>query len=198
MIDSLAGSVVSVSPGSVVLEVGGVGFHVSVSLSVYGRLQGTTVGEKVRLLTELCWNEKTGPALFGFQEEVERSVFRLLLCGSGVGPRLALAALSVLEPGELVGALAAGDLAKLARVPGIGKRRAEKLCVELKDRAAELAATIGVPTAAPTRSDAVAALVSLGYAQRDAELAVERAKAELGGEAELRAVITAALKHLRS
>jgi Holliday junction DNA helicase RuvA len=198
MFDSLSGNLVSVSPGSVVLEVAGVGFQVSITLAVFGRLQGVAAGERVRLLTELTWNEKTGPALFGFGEEGEREVFRLLLGGSGVGPRLALAALSVLEPAELVAALAAGDLAKLCRVPGIGKRRAEKLCVELKDRAAELSAKLGVPAAAPTRSDAVAALVSLGYPQRDAEVAVERARAELGEEAELRAVITTALARLRS
>ena len=197
MIESLTGSVVSVNPGAVVLEVGGVGYRVSISLAVFGRLQATATGERVRLLTELCWNEKTGPSLFGFQEEAERSVFRLLLCGSGVGPKLALAALSVLEPAELLAALAGGDLVKLTRVPGIGRKRAEKLCVELKDRAAELAATLGVSAAAPTRSDAVAALVSLGYVQRDAEVAVERARAELGEEAELRAVITTALGRLR-
>lgn len=198
MITSLSGAVVSVSPGAVVLEVGGVGYHVSISLAVYGRLQRAAPGENVRLLTELCWNEKTGPSLFGFSEPGEREVFRLLLCGSGVGPRKALAALSVLEPAELLGALASGDLAKLCRVPGIGRKGAEKLCVELKDRAAELAATMGVPAAVPTRSDAVAALVSLGYPQRDAEVAVERARAELGEEAELRAVITTALARLRS
>jgi len=198
MFDSLSGTLTSVSPGAVVLEAGGVGFHVSISLAVFGRLQAAATGERVRLLTEMCWNEKTGPALFGFQEEAEREVFRLLLGGSGVGPRLALAALSVLEPAELLAALAGGDLAKLTRVPGIGRKRAEKLCVELKERAAELAARLGVPAAAPTRSDAVAALVSLGYPQRDAEVAVERARSELGEDAKLRAVITTALGRLRS
>ncbi|MCX7022169.1 MAG: Holliday junction ATP-dependent DNA helicase RuvA, partial [bacterium] len=123
MIASLSGIVVSVSPGAVVLEVGGVGYHVSISLVVYGRLQRAATGERVRLLTELCWNEKTGPALFGFQEPGEREVFRLLLGGSGVGPKLALASLSVLEPAELLGALASGDLVKLTRVPGIGRKR---------------------------------------------------------------------------
>ena len=198
MISSLRGRIIDLTPDSVTLDVAGVGYGCSVALPTYERLRREGHNAVVRLFTHLHFTETAGPSLYAFTAEDERSVFRLLLNGSGVGPKLALAAISVLEPGELLGALADGDIKKLCRVSGIGNKKAEKLSVELKDRAAELAVKIGVPAAVPTRSDAVAALVSLGYVQRDAELAVERAKAELGGEAELRAIVTSALAHLRS
>ena len=198
MITSLRGRITALNPDSVTLDVAGVGYGCAIALPTYERLRREAPDAVVRLYTHLHFTETAGPSLYAFTTEAERVIFRLLLSGRGVGPKLALAALSVLEPGELIEALAGGDLTKLTRVPGIGRKTAEKLSVELKDRAADLAVKIGVPAAAPTRSDAVAALVSLGYAQRDAELAVERAKAELGGEAGLQAVVTSALAHLRS
>lgn len=160
MFEYLTGRVVQSGPGESVLEVGGVGFRLAVSASTAGRLPPT--GEVATLFTyHLLRDERF--ALYGFLSKAERSLFERLLGVSKVGPSLALALLSALQPAALVTAIDSGDVAALSRVKGVGKRTAERLCVELKDR---LGATVGeIPVGALRDQSAAvaAALVSLGY-----------------------------------
>jgi len=197
MIERLKGVLVALSPDAAVVEVGGVGFRVAVALSAYTGLSKSAVGDEVTLLTEMTYSEKQGPALYGFLEAAEREVFRLLLNGSGVGPKLALAALSSLKPAELLLALTAGDFSLLTRVPGIGRKRAEKLSLELRDAAGELLPKLGAAPIAVGRSDAVAALVSLGYPGNAAREAVAAAEEDLPDDVGPQKLIAAALSRLR-
>lgn len=197
MIERLRGELRVLTPGLAVVEAAGVGFAVVIGLRGYGALRELPTGAGVELLIELTWSEKNGPALYGFTQESDRRLFRLLLGGSGVGPKLALAAVSTLEPAEVCSALVDADTALLSRVPGIGRKRAEKLSLELREGAAELLTALGAVEVTPARSDALAALVSLGYPRPAAAEAVSNAEKELGEGAEIQALIARALAELR-
>jgi Holliday junction DNA helicase RuvA len=121
-----------------------------------------------------------GWALYGFDRDYERGVFQRLLGASGVGPRLALALLSSLGGPRVVSALKGGDLAALCTVPGVGKKTAERIVLELKDRLGDLTPPGEVPARAPAADQAVQALVNLGYGAADADRAVRAALAERG------------------
>lgn len=155
----------------VVATPGGVSYEVAVPLGVLERLPAE--GATVELKTVLVVRED-GWALYGFDQELERAVFQRLLTATGVGPRLALALVSALGGPRVVGALREGDLAILCTVPGIGKKTAERMVVELKDKVRDLAAA--VPGAArerpPAAEQAVQALMGLGYLPAEADRAV--------------------------
>ncbi|WP_377268268.1 Holliday junction branch migration protein RuvA [Peterkaempfera sp. SMS 1(5)a] len=172
MIAFVSGPVAAVAPGSAVLEVGGVGLSVQCTPGTIARLR---VGEPARLATSLVVREDS-LTLYGFADDDERQTFELLQTASGVGPRLAQAMLAVHSPDALRLAIARGDEKALTAVPGIGKRGAQKLLLELKDR---LGAPVGsVPVQSPAAGPAPwqdqlhAALVGLGYQPREAEDAV--------------------------
>ena len=157
---------------------GGVGYRVAVPLSTFYRLGEP--GEEVTLLTHTHVREDT-LALFGFLTAAEQALFERLIAVSGVGPKLALAILSGIEAPELVAALRASDVARLTRIPGVGKKTAERLVLELKDKvqglaAAEEAAPPGPASSA--REDLVSALVHLGYSRPEAERGVDRSLKE--------------------
>jgi Holliday junction DNA helicase RuvA len=158
MIASLAGTVEALEPGAAVLEVGGVGYLVHVPVPV---LSGLSVGRRARLHTHLAVREDA-LTLYGFATVDQREAFRALVGVTGVGPRLALAVLSALEPDALRRVVAGGDVGALTDVPGIGKRTAERMVLELKQR-------LGPPAEHPVAAgSAVAevreALIGLGYA----------------------------------
>lgn len=160
MIAYLSGRVLNLAPGSVVVEAGGVGYEVHLPLSALVRLQGQeTVGLFVH--TYLRQDQLT---LYGFPSAAERDVFRLLLGVAGVGPRMALALLSSLTPEELTAAVEGGQWQVLAQAPGVGRRTAERVVVELKGKLSKVVQ----PPAAPLREDAVSALVNLGYPAKQA------------------------------
>lgn len=168
MIASLAGTVESLEPGAAVVEVGGVGYLVHVPVSVLG---GLTVGRRARLFTYLAVREDA-LTLFGFATTDQREAFRALTGVTGVGPRLALAVLSALEPDALRRVVASGDVGALTDVPGIGKRTAERMVLELKQR-------LGPPAENPVAvGSAVAevreALVGLGYAPAELRPVLDR------------------------
>lgn len=165
-------------PTSLVIEAGGVGYDVRIPLSTFERIQGSA---ETCVYTHLYVREDE-LRLYGFATLAERDLFRLLLSVNGVGPSIALAALSSLPPGEVARALAAGDLDALQRVKGVGKKLAERLAVELRDRAERLLPVLGVPPSAAARArgalvrampreaeDAVAALLTLGFEKKAAE-----------------------------
>jgi holliday junction DNA helicase RuvA len=164
MIGFLEGRILALNPGGVLLAVGGVGYEVQVPLSAHRLLEGR---ESAALYVHTHVREDA-LALFGFPTRRERDTFRLLISVSGVGPRIALALLSGLPPEELAAAIEGEQWRRLAAVPGIGKRTAERLVVELKGK---LGAVAG-PAAGTAREDAISALVNLGYAARAAEEAV--------------------------
>jgi len=181
MIAQLRGRLVSKSPGEVVLEVGGVGYRVAIPVSTFYRLRET--GSEASLLTYTHVREDT-LALFGFFTKEEQLLFELLIGVAGVGPRLAINVLSGIEAPELVQALRAGDIARLTRIPGVGKKTAERLVVELRDKAHKLPLTTdaaaGAQPGATSRDDLVSALANLGYSRPEADRAVERALKEDG------------------
>ena len=178
MITFLQGSIAEKHPTSAVLDVGGVGYEVFIPLSSYDRLPAK--GETCRILTFDYVREDTHQ-LFGFMTEEERRVFVLLLATNGVGPKLALSALSALSVREIIAAVVAGDVRRLSSVPGIGRKTAERLVVELRDRIGEgeaMAAAAGEPeqdAGALLTRDAVLALIALGYKEDAAVRMVRQA-----------------------
>ncbi len=182
---------------SVLLDVGGVGYEVEVPLSTLASLPET--GARVVLFTHLVVREDAH-VLFGFQRARDRDLFRRLIRVNGIGARLALAMLSTMAADELAGHITAGDVASLTRVPGIGKRTAERVVLELGERLTELG--FGAPSEAGTLAagrgverEAAAALQTLGYRAADAErmLAAVRGQAETT-EALVRLALRATLR----
>jgi len=164
----------------VVATAAGVSYELAVPLGVLERLPAE--GAAVDLRTVLVVRED-GWALYGFDRDYERAVFQRLLGASGVGPRLALALLSSLGGPRVVSALKGGDLAALCTVPGVGKKTAERIVLELKDRLGDLTPPGETPARAPAADQAVQALVNLGYGAADADRAVRAVLAERGSAA---------------
>jgi holliday junction DNA helicase RuvA len=195
MIAGLRGTLLQRDPTGVVIETpGGVAYLVEVPLGTFERLP--TEGASVQLGTELVVREDAW-ALYGFDRGLDRALFRRLLGASGVGARLALAILSALGPERAVRAIRERDLAVLASVPGIGRKKAERIALELADRLDDLPA--GDAGAAPTSpaADAVRALVGLGFPAASAEQAV-RAAAEADANLDTTTLIRRALVALRA
>ena len=178
MITGVRGTLTARLGDKVVVETAsGVSYELAVPLGVLERLP--TEGAVVDLRTVLVVRED-GWALYGFDRDYERGVFQRLLGASGIGPRLALALLSSLGGARVVSALRGGDLAALCTVPGVGKKTAERIVLELKDRLGDLTPPGEAPARAPAADQAVQALVNLGYGAVDADRAVRAALAERG------------------
>ncbi len=180
MIASVAGRVAAVSPDGAVVEVGGIGLAVQCTPGTIARLQ---VGESARLATSLVVREDS-LTLYGFADDDERQLFELLQTANGVGPRLAQAVLAIHPPRDVRRAVATGDLKALMQVPGIGRKGAERLVLELRDRigaptgdvsldavaaAAGATGSAAVAPVAPWRDQLTTALVGLGWTVREAE-----------------------------
>ena len=180
MIAHLRGEVLRKSPQEVVVDVSGVGYRVLIPVSTFYRLPSE--GEAVSLLVHTHVREDA-LALFGFASRSEQALFERLIEVAGVGPKLAINILSGIEAGELAEALRGSDLARLTRIPGVGKKTAERLVVELKDKMPTLA---GAPeadlpaSAGGLKDDLASTLVNLGYSRADADKGAERALREDG------------------
>ena len=187
MIASLRGTLAAKDAGECVVEAAGVGYRVQVSAHTAAKLPA--VGEPVFLHTHQIVREDA-LMLFGFAELEEQRVFELLITVSGIGPKVAIAVLSGLRPHALARSIRGEDLASLVAIPGVGRKTAERMVVDLRDKIGLLALTAGGETAAPPRpgplksegaQDAVAALVRLGYSATQAQDAVRSvADAEAG------------------
>ena len=188
MIGRVQGVLTEKNPPQVVVVTHGVGYEIDVPMSTFYHLPRT--GEPVELLTHLVVREDAH-LLFGFLTAGERTAFRQLLKVSGVGPKVALAVLSGLSVDDLAAAVAGRDAARLTKVPGVGKKTAERLVLELRDRL-PAAAGAARAEAAPARGDVMNALLALGYNDREAQAAVRELPAELA----LADAIRQALKHL--
>jgi Holliday junction DNA helicase RuvA len=173
VIAQIHGRLLRKGPQEAVVDVGGVGYRVTIPLSTFYRIGEP--GAEVTLLTHTHVREDA-LALFGFLTPVEQALFERLIAVSGVGPKLAISVLSGIEGPELVLALRSGDVARLTRIPGVGKKTAERLVVELKDKMADLPAADveTAPPPSPAADDLVSALLHLGYSRPEAERAVER------------------------
>ena len=171
MIGRIAGVLLEKNPPQILVDANGVGYDIEVPMSTFYNLPAT--GERVVLFTHLVVREDAH-LLFGFGSENERRAFRQLVKISGVGARTALAVLSGLSVAELVEAIAAQEAGRLVKIPGIGKKTAERLLLELKDKlGSELGATgmsgVAVSRTQPVKSDILNALIGLGYSEREAQ-----------------------------
>ena len=169
MIAWLAGTLRSKEPGSVVVDVGGVGYELQVSMNSFYQLPDPGAPVSLEVFTYVREDQIT---LFGFLVDGEKALFRLLIGISGVGPRLALNVLSGIEPNEMALAVATADLRRLRAIPGVGKRTAERMVVELKDKLsspAGMSTTTARPSPASrsTRDDLILALTTLGYRKNE-------------------------------
>ncbi len=180
MIGQLRGRLADKRPNQVLVDVGGVGYFVHVPLSTYAAL--TELHTEVTLLIHTHVREDAF-SLYGFLSAREKHLFELLLSASGVGPSLALKILSGMSVEELVPAIRGGDLGRLTRIPGVGRKTAERMVVELKDKLEAIAVEAERPVAASPAgiaADVLSALVNLGYDARAAEGVVAEAKREAG------------------
>jgi len=177
MIAHLRGTLLEKAPSRLTIDVGGVGYQVQVPLSTFyvvGEPGGTVT---LRIHTHV---REDVLALYGFATPLEHDLFERLIAISGVGPKLALAVLSGIEPADLIRAVRGQDVARLTAIPGVGKKTAERISLELKDRLPPADASAGQPAAAAApveqlRTDLLAALLNLGYQRAAAEKAVEQA-----------------------
>jgi holliday junction DNA helicase RuvA len=174
LIARLKGTLVEKTPNRVVIDVAGVGYDVLVPLSTFYGLGEAGSDVSLRVHTHV---REDVIALYGFSSALEQDLFERLIAINGIGPKLALAVLSGIDPGELVRAIRAQDLARLTRIPGVGKKTAERIGLELKDRLPHPPASPEAPAAAgdDRRADLLSALTNLGYKGAIAEKAVDAA-----------------------
>jgi len=172
MIGRIQGTLVSVHPPRLLVDCQGVGYEIDVPMSTLYQLP--EVNQKITLLTHFQVREDA-QQLFGFATEIEREAFRQLIKISGVGSRTALAVLSGMSVNELAQAIALQEAGRLTQVPGIGKKTAERLCLELKGKLApDLGITGGKPQAIEASSEVLQALLALGYSEKEALLALKQ------------------------
>ncbi|MBI3779925.1 MAG: Holliday junction branch migration protein RuvA [candidate division NC10 bacterium] len=200
MIAQLRGRLVSKDPGRVVIDVSGVGYQVFIPLSTYYHLPAVQQETFLRVYTHV---REDAIHLYGFHTPEERSTFELLTGVSGIGPRLASNILSGISVEEFIPAISEGDLARLKAIPGVGKKTAERLILELKDKVLEIPRTTPVvvgrrPSSEQdqTIEDVVSALLNLGCSRKEASRAAEAARDTLGSEADFEKLVKQALKNL--
>ena len=197
MIGLLRGRILGKQPPQLLLDVHGVGYEVDAPMTTFYDLPA--VGEEVTLFTHLVVREDAH-TLFGFAKRNDRDLFRSLLKVNGVGARLALGILSGMEPAVFIGCIQAGDAGALVKLPGIGKKTAERLIIELRDRlelpaeSASVAPAAATPAASPVE-DAVSALVGLGYKPQEASRMVRALEtANLSSEEIIRSALQAVVQ----
>ena len=194
MIGRITGQLAAAEGGEIVVDVGGVGYELQVSLNTLFALP--PVGERVSLVTHFVVREDA-QLLFGFLDQQERTLFRLLIKVNGVGPKMGLAILSGMSVTELQRAVASDDILRLTKLPGVGKKTAERLLIELRDKVDlstfDSAAGALVDTASLAADEAVAALAALGYRSSDAEKMIAKVNS---GELSTEALVKAALRNL--
>jgi holliday junction DNA helicase RuvA len=183
MITHLNGTLVKKSPTEIVVDVNGIGYAVMISVSTFEKLP--EINSTVHILTHHHVREDT-EVLFGFASEDERNLFRLLISVSGIGPKMAQTILSGIQPDDLRRSISQGNINTLTSVPGIGKKTAERMIVELKDKISKIEGgdkITDIPSSpASIRMEALTALVSLGYTREKAEQSIRTVINEVNGE----------------
>jgi len=183
MIGSLRGKLIDKRPNQILLDVNGVGYQVQIPLSTFTGLGALHDDTTLLVHTHLREDQLS---LYGFLTAREKQCFEILISASGVGPSLALKILSGMSLEELVPAIRKGDLAELVRIPGVGRKTAERIVVELRDKLAAVDVHEAGKPAPPSQveSDVTSALVNLGYDARSVEKAIEKARASAGADFE--------------
>ena len=204
MIAHLSGTLLAKHATSVVVDVGGVGYEVTIPVSTFYDLGEPNSPVRLRIHTHV---REDALQLFGFRTERERALFTLLISVSGIGPKSGIAMLSGMSADEIVAAIRTNNLARLTSIPGVGKKTAERLVIELRDKMASLSSPAleeelaAGATAGPAQSedapreDALSALLNLGYQKAAAEKAVTQAAAE-GGDLSVELLLRRSLRHL--
>jgi Holliday junction DNA helicase RuvA len=192
MIGRLTGRLASKATDQVLLDVSGVGYLVHIPLSTFYELPETESPASLWIHTHV---REDALALYGFLTERERALFQLLIGVAGIGPRVALTVLSGIPPSELIEALRRQDVRRLVAVPGVGKKTAERMVLELAEKVAQFGAEAPGAPAAVSGEDVVSALVNLGYRKAEAERAVDTI-ARTGAPADFGEYLKAALKRL--
>lgn len=199
MIGHLRGTILSLAPQLVMLDVGGVGYRVHIPLQTSYDLERNGVGQEASLHIHTHVRDDA-ILLFGFLETRERTLFERLIAISGIGPKLAQGILSGMPPKDLAAAIGSGDLRRLNAIPGVGKKTAERLVLELKDKVSDLASpssdATGAHAPAPASRDAIDALISLGYRAAQAERAVAAVAKDDDDERSTAEWVRAALRRL--
>jgi Holliday junction DNA helicase RuvA len=178
MIAFLRGRIVDKQPNRIIIDIQGVGYDVHVPLSTFYEIGEVGADVALRVHTHV---REDALQLYGFLTELERQLFERLIAISGIGPRLAVAVLSGMDPRDLVTAVQRADVARLTSIPGVGKKTAERIVLELKDRLAQIVMPAAADTAPPTsgadrlRADLLSALQNLGYHRPQAEKAIDAA-----------------------
>ena len=196
MITFLEGMIEEKQPTQLTINVGGVGYHVAIPLSSYDYLP--TIGQTGRIII-YDYIREDNRALYGFANEQERTLFEQLISVSGIGPKIALSALSGLSSREIKAAIAEGDVKRLSSISGIGKKMAERMVVELRDKLStgeSLEAITGTKAEEPVEGhaqDAVRALIALGYKQTEAYKLIMAAHKNLGATASVEELVRKAL-----
>jgi Holliday junction DNA helicase RuvA len=196
MIAYLEGTLRQLDATRALIVTTGVGYEVHISLSTYYKLEG----KRDVALDVYTHVREDALSLYGFATTEEKYAFEKLISISGIGPTLAQKILSGIDPTDLADAIARNDVRKLSSIPGVGKKTAERISLELRDKMALPASATSATPATPTRisvdDDVQSALVNLGYKAKEAEIAVGKARDEVGGDAEFSAVLRRALRQL--
>lgn len=192
MIARLNGKVLEKHPNRVIVDVSGVGYDVLVPLSTFYTCGDPGAAIVLRIHTHVREDQL---ALYGFATDLELLMFEKLIAVSGIGPKLALSVLSGIEPRDLAGAILRNDLARLTAIPGVGKKTAERMCVELRDRLPKTIDASPASAADSLRDDLVSALINLGYHRQAIDQALDQRLAA-AGDGRFEDVLRAALKDL--
>lgn len=192
MIAHLRGRLIAKHPNQAIVEAAGVGYDVVITVPTFSDLPPTGTDVALHIHTHV---REDAIALFGFLRPEEKQLFEKLITVSGIGPKLAITILSGMAAPDMVGAIRSNDHARLTRIPGIGKKTAERMCVELRDKLDAFGAPQQVVNVSPVEDDVISALTNLGYQRSGAEKAVERASQSAGRE-DFDAIFRAALATL--
>ena len=191
MIGYLQGTLKNLEANRALITTGGVGYEVHISLQTYYKLEG----QRDAALEIYTHVREDTLALYGFASSDEKLAFEKLISISGIGPTLAQKILSGIEPHDLARAIAENDTRKLSSIPGVGKKTADRICLELRDKFM-LAEKPPEPTRLSVDDDVHSALVNLGYRPKDADMAIETARKQLGSDAEFSLLLKTALRQL--
>jgi Holliday junction DNA helicase RuvA len=172
MIAHLRGRLIAKHPNQAIVEAGGVGYDVTISVPTFSELPA--LGGEIALHVHTHVREDA-LALYGFVRPEEKQLFEKLITVSGIGPKLAITILSGMAAADMVGAIRANDFARLTKIPGIGRKTAERMCVELRDKLEAFGASAPVAPHSAVEEDVISALTNLGYQRAIAEKALERA-----------------------
>ncbi|WP_158819714.1 Holliday junction branch migration protein RuvA [Granulicella sp. S156] len=198
MIAHLRGLILSKSPNAVIVDCNGVGYELAISVSTFTELGAEGSAVKLHVHTHV---REDALALFGFAELTEKRLFEKLLTISGIGPKLAITVLSGISAERLVGAIRAGDHATLTKIPGIGKKTAERVVLELKDKLDDMVGSVPETGAKPSlgavADDVLSALVNLGYPRPVAQKAVETAAKDTSVASDFEQLFRAAMSAVR-